>query len=109
MPAGCPVKTARIEQTQFVPSLLTADNAPLLRLHTAGITSEGRTNVNTSYIPVSTISPPGLSHIASNEQILFGSDWDECPPEYEEGSAELICKPSSDKWKCTAADAPLLA
>ncbi|KAG2078357.1 hypothetical protein BDR04DRAFT_1124244 [Suillus decipiens] len=52
-------------------------------------------NVNTSYIPVSTISPPDLSHI--------GGDWDECPPEYEEGSAELICKPSSDKQKCTAA------
>lgn len=103
MPAGCPVKTARIEQTQFVPSSLSADNAPLLRLHTAGITSEGRTNINTSYIPASTISPPNLSHIASNEQILFGGDWDECPPEYEEGSAELICEPSSDKRKRTAA------
>ncbi|KAG1736656.1 uncharacterized protein EDB91DRAFT_1249957 [Suillus paluster] len=108
MPVGHPAKSARIEHTQFVPPTLTTDNAPLLCLRTAGITTEGCTNVNTCYIPASTISPPNLSNIGSNERMLFGG-WDECPAEYEEGSAEIICEPSSDKRKCTAADAPLLA
>ncbi|KAG1781477.1 hypothetical protein EV702DRAFT_1041987 [Suillus placidus] len=109
MPVGHPAKSAQIERTQFVPSTLTADNAPLLRLHTAGITLEGRTNFNTCYIPVSTLSAPDLSNIGSNERTLFSGDWDECPLEYEEGSQEIICEPSFDKHKCTAADTPLLA
>ncbi|OJA21364.1 hypothetical protein AZE42_13608, partial [Rhizopogon vesiculosus] len=41
------------------------------------------------------------------EGTLLDDDWDKCPPEEE--LQEIICEPSSDKCKCTAADTPLLA
>ncbi|KAG1888957.1 uncharacterized protein F5891DRAFT_1216956 [Suillus fuscotomentosus] len=49
MSRGRSAKSSRVERTRFIPS--SAANSPLLRLRTGEITTEGRTQLHTHYVP----------------------------------------------------------
>jgi len=98
MSRGRPAKDVRVERTRFVPPVI---SAPLLQLRTGEITTDGRTHLRTRYITASTLPTSDSLNAGSSEGTLLGGDWDECPP--EEGPQEVICEPSSDKRKRTAA------
>ena len=98
MSRGHPAKDARVERTRFVPSGV---SAPLLQLRTGEITTDGRTHLHTRYITVSTLPASNSLNVGSSEGTLLDDDWDKCPPEEE--PQEIICEPSSDKRKRTAA------
>jgi hypothetical protein len=98
MSRGRPAKDARVERTRFIPSTV---SAPLLQLRTGEITTDGRTHLHTRYITASTLPTSDSLNVGSSEGALLCDDWDKCPPEEE--PQEIICEPSSDKRKRTAA------
>jgi len=99
MSRGRPAKGTRVERTRFIPS---AVSTPLLQLRTGEITTDGRTHLHTRYITARTLPAFDESLKAGpSEGTLLGDDWDEFPPGEE--PQEIICQPSADKRKRTAA------
>lgn len=100
MSRGHSAKSSRVERTRFIPS--SAANAPLLRLRTGEITTEGRTQLHTCYVPAPSLHVFDSLDTGSDAGPFCGGDWDEFPLE-QGGSQQMLCEPSSDRRKRTAA------
>jgi hypothetical protein len=93
-------KSSQIQRTRFVPS--TGSAAPLLQLRTGGITTEGRTQLHTCYVPAPSLPVFNSLDTGSDGGLFCGGDWDESSLE-PEGSQQILCEPLADRRKRSAA------
>ncbi|KAG2058310.1 hypothetical protein BDR06DRAFT_980537 [Suillus hirtellus] len=100
MSQGCSAKSSRVEQTHFIPS--STANSLLLWLCTGEITTEGRTQLHTCYVPALLLHVFNSLDTGSDAGPFCGGDWDEIPLE-QGGLQQMLCEPSSDRRKHTAA------
>lgn len=99
MSRGRSAKSTRVQRIRFVPS---AASAPLLQLRTGEITTEGRTQLHTHYVPAPSLPVSDSLDAGADAGPFFGGDWDELSQE-QEGPEQILCEPSSHSRKRTAA------